>query len=113
MSTLREAIDPDALEAIADEIDCHLHSARVDSLRIIARRERAAKDADIEKVKALEAENESLLSTINTMFSSRRLIGSELWIEGELKAYAALRAACMISLFEPLEREIEKLKDIR
>lgn len=37
-----EALDPEMLEAIADEIECHEHSARSESLRIIARRQRAA-----------------------------------------------------------------------
>lgn len=37
-----DTLDPDTLEAIADEIDCHEHSARAGSLRVIARRQRAA-----------------------------------------------------------------------
>lgn len=39
---LREALDPDALEAIADEIDCFEHSARAASLRVFAKEQRAA-----------------------------------------------------------------------
>lgn len=37
----KAACDPDALEAIADEIDCFEHSARAHSLRIIAKKQRA------------------------------------------------------------------------
>jgi hypothetical protein len=37
-----EALDPDALEAIADEINSFEHSARADSLRVIACKQRAA-----------------------------------------------------------------------
>ena len=36
------AVDPDTLEAIANEIDCFQHSARAGSLRILAKRQRAA-----------------------------------------------------------------------
>jgi len=39
---LFEALDPEALEAIADEIDCFEHSARAAGLRGIAKRQRAA-----------------------------------------------------------------------
>lgn len=39
---LLEALDPDTLEAVADEIDCFEHSARAASLRGIAKRQRAA-----------------------------------------------------------------------
>lgn len=39
---LLEAPDPDTLDAIANEIDCFEHSARAASLRLIAKRERAA-----------------------------------------------------------------------
>lgn len=39
---LLEALDPDTLDAIADEIDCHQHSARAHGLRSIAARQRAA-----------------------------------------------------------------------
>ncbi len=37
-----DAYDPDALEAIADELTEFHHSARADSLRVIAKRQRAA-----------------------------------------------------------------------
>ena len=37
-----EALDPDSLEAIADEIDCFEHSLRAHSLRVIAKQQRAA-----------------------------------------------------------------------
>lgn len=38
---MREAMDPDTLEAIADEIGGEFkHSARADSLRVIARKQR-------------------------------------------------------------------------
>lgn len=37
-----DAIDPEMLEAIAREIDGFEHSARAESLRVIARRQRAA-----------------------------------------------------------------------
>jgi hypothetical protein len=36
-----DALDPEILEAIADEIDCFEHSARSSSLRILAKRQRA------------------------------------------------------------------------
>lgn len=36
------AMDPDTLEAIADEIDCHEHSARAGSLRVLAKQQRTA-----------------------------------------------------------------------
>ena len=39
---LLAALDPDMLEAIADEIDCFEHSARSASLRVLAREQRAA-----------------------------------------------------------------------
>lgn len=39
---LVEALDPDMLEAIADEIDGHQHSARAHSLRVIAAHQRQA-----------------------------------------------------------------------
>lgn len=39
---LLKSIDPDTLEAIADEIDCFQHSARAGSLRALARVQRAA-----------------------------------------------------------------------
>lgn len=39
---LADALDPDTLEAIAAEIDCHTHSARAHSLRVIATKQRAA-----------------------------------------------------------------------
>lgn len=39
---LVEALEPDLLEAIADEIDSFEHSARATSLRILAERQRAA-----------------------------------------------------------------------
>lgn len=39
---LLEELDPDTLEAIANEIDCFQHSARAASLRILAKRQRAA-----------------------------------------------------------------------
>jgi len=39
---LGEAQDPDMLDTIADEIDCHEHSARAHSLRVIAKQQRAA-----------------------------------------------------------------------
>jgi len=39
---LRDSIDPNTLEAIADEIDCFEHSARAAGLRSLAKRQRAA-----------------------------------------------------------------------
>lgn len=39
---LIETLDPDALDAIANEIDCFEHSARAHGLRGIAKRQRAA-----------------------------------------------------------------------
>ena len=43
------AMDPDALEAIADEIDCPMHSTRAHSLRVIAARQRAAMPTNIQE----------------------------------------------------------------
>lgn len=37
-----DAMDPETLEAIADEIDCFEHSARAAGLRSLAKRQRAA-----------------------------------------------------------------------
>lgn len=43
IDALEKSIDPDTLEAIADEIGGDFkHSARADSLRVIARNQRAA-----------------------------------------------------------------------
>lgn len=39
---LLESLDPDALDAIADELTEFRHSARADSLRVIARKQRVA-----------------------------------------------------------------------
>lgn len=39
---LYEALDPDTLDAVAEEIDCFEHSARAHSLRVIAKAQRAA-----------------------------------------------------------------------
>jgi hypothetical protein len=40
---LLDSIDPETLEAIADEIDCFEHSARAAGLRGLAKRQRAAR----------------------------------------------------------------------
>ena len=37
-----DSLDPDTLEAIANEIDCFEHSARTAGLRLIAKKQRAA-----------------------------------------------------------------------
>jgi hypothetical protein len=42
LDRLFESIDPETLEAIADEIDCFDQSARAHSLRVIARNQRKA-----------------------------------------------------------------------
>jgi hypothetical protein len=39
---LYDALDPDTLEVIAEEINCFAHSARAMSLSVIARKQRAA-----------------------------------------------------------------------
>ena len=42
VAELLRSIDPDTLEAIADEIQCFEHSARCRSLRVLAKMQRAA-----------------------------------------------------------------------